>query len=162
MEYENKWDGSKYASKGVGGTALGLAIGALGVEALGGGKITKLFGNGGDCDKGVAEMASLRYLAEKDAAIARLETEVKLRDANTFSMEQMGKLRDYVDGRFATVEQELCGQRVYNATNTAAIGCIQGQIATLMSLTKTVVPNSSICPGWGNVTVTPSTTTTGA
>ena len=39
-------------------------------------------------------------------------------------------------------------QAVYNGTNTAAISCIQGQIAQLQSLTKLVVPNSSVCPGY--------------
>ena len=46
-----------------------------------------------------------------------------------------------------------------NGTNTAAIGCIQGQIAQLMGLTKLVVPNTSVCPGWGNVTITAGGTT---
>ena len=50
-------------------------------------------------------------------------------------------------------------QAVYNGTNTAAVGCIQGQIAQLQSLTKLIVPNSSCCPGWGEVTVKPATTT---
>lgn len=42
-----------------------------------------------------------------------------------------------------------------------ALSCMQGQIAQLMSLTKLVVPNGSICPGWGDVTVsvTPAATT---
>ena len=103
-----------------------------------------------------------RYEATQSARIAELETEVKLRDANTFTMGEMNKLRDYVDGRFTGIEAQICQQNVYNATNTAAIACINGQIAQLMGLTKTVIPNTSICPGWGNVTVTPSTTTTGA
>ena len=101
-----------------------------------------------------------RYEASQSARIAELETEVKLRDANTFTMGEMNKLRDYVDGRFTGIEAQICQQNVYNATNTAAIACINGQIAQLMSLTKTVIPNTSICPGWGNVNVTPATTTT--
>jgi hypothetical protein len=114
---------------------------------------------------GCGEHQYSRYDAEKDARIAELETEVKLRDANTFTMGEMGKLRDYVDGKFAHVEQQLCDQRVYNTANTTAVTCIQGQVAQLMSLTKLVVPNGSICPGWGDVTVsvTPAATpTTGA
>jgi hypothetical protein len=68
-----------------------------------------------------------------------------------------------MEGRLGTIERELCDQRTYNAVNTATIGCIQGQIATLLGLTKTVIPNGSICPGWGNVTVTPAAApTTGA
>ena len=59
------------------------------------------------------------------------------------------------------LEAQLCEQRVYNATNTSAIACMQGQVAELMALTKRVVPNGSICPGWGDVTVsvTPAPTT---
>ena len=34
------------------------------------------------------------------------------------------------------------------------------QIAQLQGLTKIVVPNTSVCPGWGNVTITPGGTTT--
>ena len=45
---------------------------------------------------------------------------------------------------------------------TGTINCMQGQIAQLQGLTKLVVPNTSVCPGWGNVTITPAATTTGA
>ena len=37
---------------------------------------------------------------------------------------------------------------------------MQNQITQLMSLTKMVVPNASVCPGWGNVTITPAASTT--
>ena len=156
MEMENK-----FASKGVAGTALGLGAGALGVELLRGG-LGGIFGgvnSNGCCNE---DHFVNRYEAAQSARIAELETEVKLRDANTFTMGEMGKLRDYVDARFSNVEAQICQQNVYNATNTAAINCISGQVAQLLSLVKVVIPNSSVCPGWGNVTVTPATTTTGA
>jgi hypothetical protein len=38
---------------------------------------------------------------------------------------------------------------------------MQGQIGQLFGLTKLVVPNSSICPGYGNVTITPTPATAG-
>ena len=101
-----------------------------------------------------------RYEAGLSAEIERLRTEVSLRDANTFTQSQLGQLRDYVDNRFTAVEHEICDQKVFNATAISNISCIQGQIAQLYGLTKLVVPNSSICPGWGNVTITPSTTAT--
>ena len=155
MEMENK-----YASKGIAGTGLGLAIGALGVEALRGG-----FGNilgGNSCVDG--GHAVNRYEASQAARIAELETEVKLRDANTYTDGKILELYKYFDGKVSVIEGQICQQNVYNATNTAALGCIQGQIAQLMSLTKVVVPNSSVCPGWGDVTVsiTPAPTTTTA
>ena len=87
-----------------------------------------------------------RYEATMQSKIAELETEVKLRDANTYTMGQVSSLRDYVDGKFATVEKELCDQRVYNATNTATIGCIANQVNQLMALTKVVIPITNVCP----------------
>ena len=143
---------------GRGTTALGIigtVLGSLGVAGNGG--VGGLFNAGGAvCHE---NMPINRYEAQQSARIAELETEVKLRDANTFTMGEMGKLRDYVDSKFAAVQAELCEQKVYNATNIATVNCLAGQVAQLMSLTKTVIPNSSICPGWGNVTVTPAATT---
>ena len=158
MEYQNE-----YASKGVAGAGLGLGIAgtALGLMAGGLNNGTGLFGNPRSaCSE---DQCVNRYEAAQAARIAELETEVKLRDANTFTMGEMGKLRDYVERKFDRIEHELCDQKVYNATNNAAISCINSQIAQLMSLTKLVVPNGSICPGWGDVTVsiTPATTTAG-
>lgn len=100
-----------------------------------------------------------RYDAAQAAEIARLNTELKLRDANTYTDQKMLELYQYVDSRLRGVEGQLSQQAVYNATNTAALTCLQGQVAQLQGLTKLIVPNSSVCPGWGNVTVSPETTT---
>ena len=154
---------AEYASHGVG--AAGLTTGIIGTAlgALNSGVFNGMGGllGGGNC--GCNEnIAVNRYEAAQNARIAELETEVKLRDANTYTLGEVGKLRDYMEHRFDRVEHELCDQRTYNATNTAALGCMQGQIAQLMSLTKLVVPNGSICPGWGDVTVSVTPATTGA
>ena len=102
--------------------------------------------------------------ASQSARIAELETEVKLRDANFYTVSEMGKLRDYVDGRFSKVECELSDQKAFNAGTISNISCIQNQVTQLMGLTRLVVPNASICPGWGDVTVsvTPATAAAGA
>lgn len=150
MEHENT-----YASKGLGGTALGLSIGAIAGEVLGGNLGNILGGNRNGENAPVS-----RYEAQLQAENAELKTEVKLRDSNIYTDSKILDLYKYVDGKIAHVENQLCEQRVYNATNTAALACIQGQVAQLMALTKLVVPNTSVCPGWGNVTVTPATTTT--
>jgi hypothetical protein len=148
------------ASKGVAGSGLCLGIAGTALGLLNGG-VGNLFGGWG-CNGGCSENTAVnRYEATQSARIAELETEVKLRDANTFTMGEMGKLRDYVDNKFAAVNKELCDQKVYNATNIATVNCIASQVNQLYSLTKLVIPNGSICPGWGNVTVTPTTTTAG-
>lgn len=170
---------NNYASKGVAGTALGLGIGALGVEALRGGFNGILGGTPASTvaandavvaaliaalsNKGCNEDHTVnRYEAAQSARIAELETEVKLRDANTYTDGKLLEMYNYVDGRLRGVEGQISQQAVYNATNTAALNCMQGQIAQLLSLTKIVVPNSSICPGWGAATVSVSTGTTTA
>lgn len=153
MEHENN-----YASKGVGGAGLGLGIAGTALGLMAGGlNGFGLFGNNG-CG---GSAAINRYEAEQAARIAQLETEVKLRDANTYTDSKLLELYKYFDGKFNCVEAQINQQNVYNATNNAALNCISGQVAQLMGLTKLVIPNGSICPGWGNVTVTPATTTTG-
>ena len=150
-----------FASKGVAGAGLGLGIAGTALGLLGGnlGGILGGWNGGAACHE---NMPVNRYEASQSARIAELETEVKLRDANVYTMSEMGKLRDYVDRRFERVECSINQQAVYNATNNAAMNCIQGQIAQLYGLTKLVVPNGSICPGWGDVTVSVTPTTTGA
>lgn len=157
VEVENN-----YASKGVAGAGLGLGIAGTALGLLGNGGINNLLGGmgGNVCHENMPvnryEMSMQKELTNKDMEIAYL----KGRDAaKTDSLE----LYRYIDGRFTAVERELADQRVYNATNTAALTCIQGQVAQLYGLTKLVVPNGSICPGWGDVTVSVTpTTTTGA
>ena len=153
----------EYASKGVANAGLTTGIIGSALGAMNSGILPGLFG-GGNFNYNCSEnMPVNRYEAAQSARIAELETEVKLRDANTYTDSKLGALRDYVDGKFARVEHELCDQKVYNATLNGAVGCIQGQIAQLMSLTKLVIPNGSVCPGWGDVTVsiTPASTTGG-
>lgn len=150
---------AEFASKGVAGSGLGLGIAGTALGVLNGGLGNILGGIGGcNCSE---NMYVNRYEATQNARIAELETEVKLRDANFYTLGEMGKLRDYVDRRFDKVEHEICDQKVLNATVTANMTCMASQIAALNSLTKLVVPNASICPGWGDVTVsvTPATTT---
>lgn len=138
LEHEND-----YAKKGVAGTALGLSIGALGVEALRGG-LGNLFGGTGCVNPHEAQYT--RYDASKDAEIAALKSAIELRDANTYTDSKILELYRYVDGKLDGVNAAICAQNVYNATNSAAIGCINNQIAQLMALTKCVIPASSICP----------------
>lgn len=148
-----------YASNAKGN--LGVTLGSVGLGAAllnggAGGLLGNLMGGGNGC-------SYTRYDAEKDARIAALEADVKLRDANTYTDGKLNDLRNYVDTKFAVVNDKLCAQAVHNATNDAVLGCMQGQIAQLLGLTKLVVPNASVCPGWGNVTITPAAApTTGA
>lgn len=138
-----------YATKGVANAGLttgiiGTALGALNTFAGGNG-----FAIGGYNARGYANSDDEpvnRYEAGQNAKIAALETEIKLRDANTYTDQKMLEQYKYVDGRLRTIESQIAQQAVYNATNNATIGCIQQQIAQLQSLTKIVIPKTSICP----------------
>ena len=46
-------------------------------------------------------------------------------------------------------------QGVVNATQSAQIACLEKQVDRLYGLTKLVVPNGNVSPGWGPVDVTP-------
>lgn len=138
---------AKYASRGVGGAGLGLGIAGTALGLLNGGLGNVLGGVGYNTGCGCNEDHWVnRYEATQSARIAELETEVKLRDANTYTLTQMNALRDYVDHRFEGVNAQLCAQNVLNAQVAANLSCMQGNIATLMGLTKTVIPITSVCP----------------
>ena len=127
----------------IGGLTTGVIGTALSVLNGGAGNILGGWNNGGCCNE---NMMVNRYEAAQSARIAELETEVKLRDANTYTLSEMGKLRDYVDGKFAAVNAQLCQQAVINAQTVANISCMQNTINTLSGLTKTVIPIGNVCP----------------
>lgn len=149
---------AEFASKGVAGTGLGLGIAGTALGLMNGG-LGNIFGNG--CNVGCSENTMVnRYELDQTSKIAKLESDIALRDANIYNDQKLLELYKYVDGKFAGIEHEICDQKVYNATNIATVNCIAGQVNQLFALTKLVIPNASICPGWGNVTVAPATPTT--
>ena len=128
-----------------GGLTTGIIGTALG--AMNSGILPGLFGgNAYNCGNGCNAQVVNRYEAAQAARIAELETEVKLRDANTYTLTEMGKLRDYVDRRFECVNSAINQQAVINAQVTANLACMQNTVNTLSGLTKTVIPIASICP----------------
>lgn len=118
--------------------------------------------NGGGCVCN-ENMPVNRYEAGQNARIAELETEVKLRDANTYTDQKLLELYRYVDGKFDRVDHKLCEQAVWNTAQTGTISCMAQQIAVLNGLTKTIIPHESICPPvmpLYNSWTAPTTTTT--
>lgn len=138
---------------GRGTTALGVVgtvLGSIGTAAATGvlGNGMGLFNNN-NCGAAYAcseNMAVSRYELGQEQKIAKLESEIALRDANIYSDRKSLELYAYVDGRMRNIEGQLASQAVTNAQITANISCMQGSINTLMGLTKTVVPITNICP----------------
>ena len=134
---------AEFASKGVAGSGLGLGIAGTALGVLNGGIPNLLGGARAGCSE---DHMVNRYEAAQQARIAELETEVKLRDANTYTDQKLLELYRYVDGKFGCVEAQIAQQAVYNATNTATLSCLQNQVAALQSLTKVVIPIGNVCP----------------
>lgn len=172
----------EYASKGVAGAGLGLGIAGTALGVLNGG-LGNILGGAfmGGCGNSPVN-SPMAVIAAKDAQIAKLESE-KYTDAQVAALYQ-AKVRDdkelaifanNIDKRVAALEtavplreQILQGQIAQVAQQStcccnAATTAIAGLQAAMDKITKLVVPNSSVCPGWGNVTITPAAaTTTGA
>ena len=145
----------EYASKGVANAGLttGIIGSALGV--LNNGGLSNIFGgNTNSEDKAVTryEAQMMSELSKKDQRITRLE-------ADKYTDQKIADLYDKMNNRFIGVEQQIGAQAVWNATQTGTLTCLQNQIAQLQTLTQLVVPNTHVSPGWGNVTITPTTAT---
>lgn len=165
---------AEFASKGVAGAGLGTGIAGLSLGVLnamnGCGILGGLFNGGNCCSENTPvnryELGLTQDLASKDARIGLLESQVyvdqKLTEVVKDYTGQINALAAEVRANKDAQTAVNMNQAVYNGTNTATISCIQGQIAALQGLTKLVVPNTSVCPGWGDVKVTPATTTTPA
>lgn len=159
-------DGHEYdvASSGVGGTGLGLGIAGTALGLLNGngnGLLGGLFG-GNRCGCSSHDMPITRYEASMMQELSAKDGKISLLESNIYTDQKLADVYERLSARITANKdaQDAVNlqQAVYNGTNTAALNCMQGQIAQLYSLTKLVVPNASVCPGWGNVTIAPATT----
>ena len=148
---------AEFASKGVAGSGLGLGIAGTALGVLNGGLGNLFGGNMNNCSE---NQFVNRYEMGLENKIVSKDSEIALLKSNIYTDQKIADVYERLNTKIAGVEAGVNTQAVVNATITSTIGCMQGQIAQLQGLTKLVVPNTSVCPGWGNVTITPSTTTT--
>jgi hypothetical protein len=139
MEYENK-----YASRGVGGTALGIGIGALGLEVLRGG-LGGILGGGTACGCNEDHLIN-RYEFGMQQELAAKDSKIALLESNIYVDSKIADVYERLNGKIAVLEGQIGQQAVVNAQIGANIACMQGNIATLMGLTKTIIPITNICP----------------
>lgn len=165
----------EYASKAATNTAvtlgaIGTGLGVLNSNNNGNGLLGGLLGGGNNNQMMalMSENATLKSEKYTDAQIANLY-QAKVRDDKELmvfatnidkrvtALEVSAPLREQIlQGQIAQVaQQSTC---CCNAA-TAAIANLQSAVN---SITKLVVPNTAVCPGWGAVTVAPATTPTTA
>ena len=156
MEYASNGKGNLGVTLGAIGTGLSVLNGGLGMIGTGS------WGNNYHNTDGGRyitkdELDYVQTIAAKDSEIALLKseqnTEVKIADVYE-------RLITRINADKNAQQQINSEQAVWNGVNTATLGCMQNNIAQLMSLTQLKIPNTSVCPGWGAVSVTPASTGT--
>lgn len=134
---------------------VGVTLGAIGtglsaLSALTGGVFSGFgMGGAGGCGHPVN-----RYEMELQQQISSLKSDVALRDASVYNDQRLLEVYKYFDNKIEGINGTLAQQAVYNATNTAQLGCMANQIAQLYSITKLVIPSSSVCPATSATTPT--------
>lgn len=156
-------DGHDSHVTGQGQGNLNTVLGSLGTASFLGINANNLLGGlGGRCGCGDGSSAPIsRYEATMMQELAAKDSKIGLLESNIYTDSKIADVYERLNNKISAMEKEQNAinlqQAVYNGVNTAAVECIKGQIQTLMGITKVVIPNSSICPGWGNVTITPAT-----
>lgn len=157
---------SNVASAGVGGAGLGLGIAGTALGLLNNSNGNGLLGGilGGNNNQTNALMSELaREKAERFAE----KTGAEIYNAMFSQYKELAQATTNIDKRVSALEvagplrEQLVEQKIDCCCKQMSTGLASLQ-AVVNSITKTVVPNSSVCPGWGNVTITPATATTGA
>lgn len=136
---------------GIIGTVLGgVAVAAQGALGVGGaGVAPRTGGTGSDTvSKETFDLALRLSNSERDNAIltAELNTEKKM-------VEVYNALNDKINQVVTNQTAINSAQAVTNCAVTSQLAVLNNNVATLMGLTKTVIPNGNVCPGWGDVKV---------
>jgi hypothetical protein len=149
-------DHNNYASNGKANAAL--TTGIIGTSGFGLSLLNGMGGLGGLFGGGARPICSEdhvinRYEAAQAAKIAELETEVKLRDANTYTDQKILEVYKYFDTENKQTRAELCEMRaaqgVINANLTTGLDVLKSQVAgtqaVVNGITRTAVPDNVIC-----------------
>lgn len=129
----------QYATNGKGN--LGVTLGAIGTG------LGAMAGAGG-----LAGLLGLQRQENSDPE----NRPVTRYEMGLISENIMLKANQYTDAKANGLQMQIGNQAVWNATQEGLIRAQQEQINRLLSLTKTVVPNDSLSPGYGPVTIKPA------
>lgn len=176
MEYSSNGKGNLGVTLGAIGTGLGVLSGGLNMITGVNGLISPQNSNYVTKD----EMIMAQTLSSKDSEIALLKadqaSEIKMTEVYKQAHAEIAQLRDNTAVSLKELQTEInqnrreqdawnTSQSVVNAQISAAIATNSNSIAsiqnTLGAITQLKVPNTAVCPGWGNVTITPTLNTCG-
>jgi hypothetical protein len=167
-------DGYEHSVTSQGQGALNTVLGGLGTASFFGINAGNFLGGmnrGGGCAPNGADAPISRYEASMMDELAAKNSENALLKAQIYTDQQtdkkVGEAIAFVRGEMKELAAEVRAfekeqaainreQAVFNGVATSTTQCIKGQVDQLYTLTKLVVPNTAVCPGWGNVTITPA------
>lgn len=169
MEFASK----SVANAGLGTGIAGLSLGVLNSGLLGGRGLFGGWNSGYGSDavtmqanpyvtKDMLELQLKLTDAQKENAIlnADLSSEKKMVEVYNASVNKTNAVRDELSQRIRELECKVDGnaaaQSVINCQHGSQLNLQTSQISQLYSLTKMVIPNHNVCPGWGEVNVTPA------
>ena len=122
---------------GIIGTVLGLTQN---------GALNGILGGGNQCN-------DTRTISALESEIAMLKAEKYTDNVGTGVYAELNKKYTELAQFIAALDKQ---NAVFEAVNSERITCLSNRVAAIEGLTKMVVPTSSVCPGWGNVTITPA------
>lgn len=135
---------AEFASKGVAGSGLGLGIAGTALGLLNG-NLGGILGVNNHCGCSDNTPVTRYDLAVENQLIAK-DSEIALLKSNIYTDQKIADVYERLNGKISGVEAVVNTQAVYNATMNGTINCMQGQIAALQGLTKTIVPIDNVCP----------------
>ena len=104
---------AEFASKGVAGSGLGLGIAGTALGLMNGGLGGILGGWGGNACGHSAPVN--RYELGQESTIAKLQSDIALRDANIYNDQKLLELYKYFDGEIKDIREVAAAQAVTNA-----------------------------------------------
>jgi hypothetical protein len=137
MEYASNAKANTAVTLGAVGTGLGVLSGAGGLAGLLGLGPRNAPPDPGDRPVTRYEMGLYKEISEKNDEIVLL------------------KANRYSDNKDEALQAQINQQAVWNASATATMGCMAQQLQQLFGITKLMIPNSNIAPGWGSAIVEP-------
>lgn len=132
MEYENKW-----ATRGKANAAL--TTGIIGTAGVGAALAAGLLGAvnpAGNCHGAPMPVCSenmpvSRFELEQEAKISQLQSQLALRDANTFVDQKLLEVYKYFDGQLKEVRDTLCAQAVTNQKTADSFALASADLAAV-------------------------------
>lgn len=122
-------------SRGAVGAALGTGIAGLALGVLNGG-VGNVLGGWGNCNGAAVcseNMPVTRYELGQESRIADLQSQIALRDANTYNDQKTLELYKYIDGQLRDVRDTLCAQAVHNQKTEDSFVLARQDIAAVES-----------------------------